>query len=49
MSKIKEANLKTVEKWQKEFDAEYDIRTAQPCISFLWKQPPEVFYKKRCS
>ena len=28
MSKIKEANLKTVEKWEKEFDAEYDIRTA---------------------
>ena len=46
MSKIKEANLKTVEKWQKEFDAEYDIRTAQLRISFLRKQPPEVFYKK---
>ena len=46
MSKIKEANLKTVEKWQKEFDAEYDIHTAQLRISFLRKQPPEVFYKK---
>ena len=33
MSKIKEANLKTVKKWQKEFEAEfeYDIRNSKLC------------------
>ena len=33
MSKIKEANLKTVKKWRKEFEAEfeYDIRNSKVC------------------
>ena len=33
MSKIKEANLKTVKKWQKEFKAEFehDIRNSKLC------------------